>query len=162
MDRQDTGAEVKTSALDEWSGLAARILIGLVLVVSGTLKAAAPPEEFAVVISSYQLVPFPSLVMLLAVVLPWLEVFIGFSLVFGFLTRWACVGAGGMFLMFIGALLSVKLRHFELPNCGCFGWGFHPTQKQALIFDACLVAATLQAWRRGARKFSLDVWCLKA
>ncbi len=144
---------------DSSLGLAARLIIGLVFIVSGTLKAAAPPEEFALVIEYYRIIPSPEAILFLATFLPWLEVIIGFSLVFGFFTRQAAAAAGAMLLTFIAAIFSTKLRGLELPNCGCFGFRFHPTPSQALVLDTLLIATALQAWRRGAERLSLDLWC---
>ncbi len=144
---------------DSSLGLAARILVGLVFVASGTLKAAAAPEEFALVIEYYRIIPSTEVILFVAAFLPWLEVIIGYALIFGFLTRPAATAAGAMLLGFIAAIGSTKLRGLELPNCGCFGFGFHPTPSHALMLDTLLIIVTLQAWRRGERLLSLDLWC---
>jgi uncharacterized membrane protein YphA (DoxX/SURF4 family) len=141
-------------------GLAARLAVGLVLVVSGTFKAASPPEEFALIISSYQL-QFVStdLARTLAVFLPWLELLVGYALVLGYLKREATLAAAGLFCCFIGALLSIKLRGINLPNCGCFGvGGFHPSPTATLIMDTVLLAACWLAFTRGRTPPSLDNW----
>ena len=144
---------------DPWLGLAARLLVGLVFVVSGTLKAAAPPEEFAFVIENYGLVTSRDLILILAKFLPWIEVIFGFALLFGFLTRAAAAAIGGMVLVFAAAILYTKLNHILLPNCGCFGFGFHLTLSQELAFNGLWAVCAVQAFRSGAQRLSLDAWC---
>lgn len=160
MDRQATEKEViPRRSARPWLGLAARVLVGLVLVLSGTFKAAAPPEEFALVLDSYRLLPSADLIQALSVFLPWLELLVGFSLIFGYFARLCAAAAAGMFGMFIIAILSLKLRGIELPNCGCFGFGFHPPPLHTLILDVLLGCAALLAYRHGPDRLSLDNWC---
>jgi uncharacterized membrane protein YphA (DoxX/SURF4 family) len=146
-------------AWDSWLGLTARLLVGLVFVVSGTLKAAAPPEEFALVIENYGLLSSRDLIMTMAAFLPWLEVIFGFALVFGFLTRAAAAAVGGMILAFATAIIYTKIEDIRLPNCGCFGFGLHPTPSQELAMNGLWAACAVQAFRRGAARISLDNWC---
>ena len=158
MDRQNPKAvqEVGPDPL----GLAARVIVGAVLVAAGTFKASAPAEEFALIIQSYHL-EFISTDMArsLAVFLPWLELFLGYSLILGYMTRWASIAAAGLFSCFVGALLSLKARGIELPNCGCFGVrGFHPSPTVTLCMDVVLLAALYLAFTRGETAPSLDKW----
>ncbi len=139
-------------------GLISRIIAGGVLVVSGTFKAASPPEEFALIISAYQLVP-PDLAQSLAIFLPWFELLVGYCLILGYQTRLAAVAAGALFGSFIVALLSLKLRAIELSNCGCFGVrGFHPSPNATLAMDIILLFAVYGAFARGRNAWSLDRW----
>jgi uncharacterized membrane protein YphA (DoxX/SURF4 family) len=165
MDRQDSKKEslnpasAGPQALVPWLGFSARVLLGLLFVVSGTLKASSAPEEFALVIDSYGLVPSADVVLLLATFLPWVEVILGFALLFGFQTRLASATLGTMLLGFFAAILSTKLRGIELPNCGCFGFGFHPTPNQEMGFNVFWCALAIQAYRAGSERLSLDNWC---
>jgi len=149
-------------AADPWLGLAARVAVGLVFVVSGTFKAAAPAEEFALVIQAFQVVPSADFIQGLATFLPWVEVLLGFALVLGWRTRAAAAAIGGLILVFVGVILSTKVRGIDLPNCGCFGFGFHPSPTQELGLNALWSVCVTQAWRRGADRLSLDGWCLSA
>lgn len=139
------------------AGLIARLAIGGVLIVAGTSKLSAPPEEFAVVIESYDLVS-PDAAQTLAAFLPWGELLLGFALIFGFFTPAASLLSGAMFVSFIGALLSTKARGIELPNCGCFGGSFHPKPSVTMLMDAVLVLAAYAAFFHGSRLWSLDNW----
>lgn len=138
--------------------LAARLVVGLVLVVSGVMKAAAPPEEFAVIIENYHLLPSPDAILTLAALLPWLEVALGFCLIFGFMTTSASAAAGVLFTVFITVLLSTIARGIHLPSCGCFGFGWHPSPLQTILLDSALAACSFLAFRGGDRILSLDNW----
>ena len=140
-----------------WLGLAARVVLGAVLIVSGATKTSAPKEEFAVVIEAYDLVPADA-AQTLSALLPWAELTLGFALVFGFLTPLSSAAGGLMMLVFIGAILSTKARGIELPNCGCFGGKIHPPPLVTAAIDAVLVILAAAAWRFGGERLSLDNW----
>jgi putative oxidoreductase len=154
MDRQ---AAQKVSPGLSAAGLAARLILGAVFLFAGAQKAAGPVEEFAVIISGYGLLP-PGMTMGAAAVIPWLEVFLGLSLMAGYFTREAAAALGALSASFILALLSVKLRGYELPNCGCFGGGIHLTMWQAMALDAALLACAAAAFKAGSARLSLDRW----
>ncbi len=138
-------------------GLIARLLIGGTLIVAGASKLAAPPQEFAVVIESYELVSTDA-AETMAALMPWAELVLGFALVLGYFTPYASSFAGAMFVAFIGAILSTKARGIELPNCGCFGGSFHPKPLVTAGMDLVLLAACAAAFRHGAAILSLDKW----
>ncbi|OGS41024.1 MAG: hypothetical protein A3J82_08160 [Elusimicrobia bacterium RIFOXYA2_FULL_69_6] len=146
-------------AADAWLGLAARVVLGLVFVAAGTLKAAAPAEEFALVIETYGLVTSRDLILVMAAFLPWLEVVFGYALVFGFLTRLSAAVIGGMSVSFAFALLFTILKGIRLPDCGCFGFGMQMTQHGELAMNGLWAACAVQAFRRGSARLSLDAWC---
>ena len=146
-----------TPAVREALGALGRLLVGAVLVYAGATKAAGPAEEFALIISYYQLLP-RDMIMSTAALLPWIEVFIGWALILGAFTRWAALAAGGLFGFFVLALMSTIARNIQLPNCGCFGDGVHFTVPQALAFDACMLALCWFAFSAGRVRLSLDNW----
>lgn len=135
----------------------ARILVGLALVISGAMKAAAPAEEFSIVIENYRLIP-DDMTLTFATMMPWLELFSGLALVLGAFTRLASAAAGAMLASFIFALLSTKLRGIELPHCGCFGGDIHLTAWQAILLDSFLSACAWLSFKYGSLKASLDNW----
>ncbi len=141
-----------------WAGLACRAALGLLLIYTGLLKASGPSEEFAVVIHSYYIISSTDLINAAAVFLPWAEIILGFSILLGFMTRWSARGAGGLLAVFVFALISVKVRGIELPNCGCFGEGLHLSPIQAMIMDLLLIGAAFISSRFGHLKLSLDRW----
>lgn len=145
-----------TDTHKSWLGLLGRLVVGGVLVYAGAGKAAGPTEEFALVISYYQLLP-RDMVMTVASFLPWAEVIVGWALLLGAFTRLAAGAATGLFGFFLLALLSVLARGIELPNCGCFGDAVHFTIPQALAFDSVMLALCWFALAHG-RLLSLDKW----
>ena len=98
------------------------------------------------------------MVMSLAAILPWIELFIGCSMLVGYMTR--AVAAVSFFMLgtFIFALSSVLLRGISLPNCGCFGFGWHPSPGQTLGMDIVLLVLAVFAFRHGSKRLSLDNW----
>lgn len=141
-----------------WAALAARLIVGTLLTVSGTLKAAGPAEEFALIIHYYNLVS-PDMELTLATFLPWAELLIGLSLIGGYFTRQAAAAADGLFLMFITAVGSALARGIPLPNCGCFGSGWHPGMSTTIIADCAFLLLALLVAMTKASLLSLDNWC---
>lgn len=167
MDRQ-TAQKVKSAAargagapspIPPSLAMAARLAVGLLLVISGTMKAAAPPEEFSVILENYQILSSADALLTIATFLPWLEVVLGFCFLFGFLTRAAAAAAVVMFVTFIGALLTTIGRGIHLPNCGCFGFGWHPSPGQTIFMDSLLTVCAVLAFLKGRAILSLDNWC---
>ena len=138
-------------------GLAARVIVGAILVYAGATKAAGPAEEFAIVIGSYDVLP-REMVLTAATFLPWVEMLIGWSLVLGFRLRVAAAAAGALFASFLFALVLVQAKGIQLPNCGCLGDAVHMTPPQALLFDTCLSALCWLTWKSAPAPLSLDSW----
>jgi len=141
----------------EHAAIAARLAVGAVLVYAGASKAAGPAEEFAYIISAYDVIP-KDFTVLAAALMPWIELFVGWALILGFQARLAAAASGALFLAFLGAVGSTVLRGIVLPNCGCFGEAIHLSPLQAFLMDACLLALCWLAWRMGPGPASLDSW----
>lgn len=141
----------------KWAGLAARVVLGSVLIFSGGSKRAQPVEEFAVVVESYGILPADAS-QSAAAVLPWVELFLGFALVFGYFTPLSSAAAGGLFCVFLLALISTKARGIELPNCGCFGGGVHMPTWVTMMMDSVLLLLSAVAFKFGGLALSLDKW----
>lgn len=146
-----------TSRVPPSVGLAARVIVGAILVYAGATKAAGPAEEFAIVIASYDLLP-RDMVLTSAAFLPWVELFLGWSLILGLFRKASAAAAGALFASFLFALVSVQAKGIQLPNCGCFGDAIHFTPLQALLFDTCLAVLCWLAWRSEPTRLSLDSW----
>jgi len=146
-----------SAKIPPFAGVAARVIVGAVLVYAGATKAAAPPEEFAIVIGSYDVLS-RDMVLTVATFLPWVELLVGWSLILGLKLRVAAASAGALFAVFLFSLVSVKAKGIELPNCGCFGDGIHLTLTQGLLFDAVLAALCWVAWTTAPSAWSLDNW----
>jgi uncharacterized membrane protein YphA (DoxX/SURF4 family) len=97
---------------------AARLGLGLLLVVAGALKLGHAPA-LASSIAGFRLLP-AAVIPLLALALPPLEIFLGLYLVAGLFTRVAGASAAVLFLLYAGAIASAVVRGIP-ANCGCFG-----------------------------------------
>lgn len=103
-----------------WLSLAARLVLGGVMLVAGALKV-ADPETAAQAVRAYDLLP-SSLVQPVGWGLPFLEIAIGLLLVVGFGVRVSAVAAGVFLVVFAGAVSSAWARGLSI-DCGCFGGG---------------------------------------
>ncbi|NMB77122.1 MAG: DoxX family membrane protein [Myxococcales bacterium] len=97
--------------------LVARLYLGWVFLYACWHKL-LHPGDFALDIATYQILPL-SLVNLMAIVLPWLELIAGGLLVIGFRTRAAALCILGMMAMFSVAIAIAVARGQEM-SCGCF------------------------------------------
>lgn len=139
------------------AALAGRVFIGAVLVYAGASKAAAPAEEFALVIGAYDLAP-ASVALPLAGLLPWLELLVGWALLLGVEARAASALAGAMTAAFLAAIGSVLARGIQIPNCGCFGEAMHFTPAHAFLFDSLMAALCWIVFTAESDPLSLDSW----
>ena len=116
-------------------------LIGLVFVFAGVMKI-LDPASFAIDILNYRLLPWTWDV-LLALYLPWVEVFAGSALLFHVAYRGALCIVAGLLAVFIGAYASTRPRGLDIA-CGCFGHGVHRGYWPLLIGDGLMLA--MVAW----------------
>lgn len=93
--------------------------------VYASLDKIADPRAFARIVYHYQVVgPNASLgfvpANLVAVALPWLELFAGLLLITGLWRREAAVVAAVLLAVFVAAVGSTLARGIDIRNCGCF------------------------------------------
>lgn len=98
---------------------AIRLLVGGVFIYAGALKA-WETQDFARDIQHYSIVPWSDAILLLAVYLPWVELFAGLAVIFRRLYLGGLVAIAFMMLTFTGALTSAWARGLDI-SCGCFG-----------------------------------------
>ena len=144
-----------------WTGLAARLVVGGLLTVTGFEKLSAPLQEFAALMDAYQLTP-PTVNHWLAGVFAWAQLVLGLSLLSGYLTKITAGVTLALFSAFITALLSVVLRRIPLTDCGCYGEWIHLAPWQSVLVDCVLVGLTALILRHGGRCLSLDNWINKS
>ncbi len=94
-----------------------RIAIGSIFIASSIPKL-RQPYDFLASVYSYKLVGFQFGVAV-AMVLPWVELFVGICLVGGILVTGALLASIGLFAMFSLVLASVLWRGLNI-SCGCF------------------------------------------
>lgn len=146
----------------DWVGLAARVVLGGVLVVAGALKIANLGESVYAV-RSYQLLPW-DVTAVVGYALPVIEVAAGALLVAGLFTRIAAVVGALLMAAFVIAIASVWARGISI-DCGCFGGGGEVARAQALASYPWEIARDIGlflcgAWlvRRPRTPFAADAW----
>lgn len=105
---------------NKWIESALRCLLGIIFIYASLHKIAAP-AEFAKIIYGYGLFPHFS-INLIAIVVPFLELFTGLALVMGIYPRSAAAVIGTLLLLFILAISINLIRGYEF-DCGCFSFG---------------------------------------
>jgi uncharacterized membrane protein YphA (DoxX/SURF4 family) len=123
------------------------------LVIGGTfiyasLDKIAHPEGFAQSIYYYRMVP-ASLLHVMALCMPWLELVTGLALITGFRQRGAALLIAAMLVMFVFAIVTALARDLDI-SCGCFstgeghGVGLNLIWRDSLMILGCL----LILWQR--------------
>lgn len=110
-----------TNILDKrWIAISIRWILGLTFIAASVHKIAAP-AEFAKIIYGYGLFPHMS-INLIAIVLPFLELVTGLSLLFNIYSKAAATLVGILLSCFIVAISINIVRGHEF-ECGCFSFG---------------------------------------
>ena len=108
---------IKSLYDNSWIELATRWVLGLTFVYASYNKILAP-AAFAKIVYGYAL--FPAVfINLIAIIVPFLELFAGLALVIGIYPRSAALIVNAMLLVFITALSVNLIRGHEF-DCGCF------------------------------------------
>jgi uncharacterized membrane protein YphA (DoxX/SURF4 family) len=113
--------------VNQWIGLAARLVVGGVDVAAGVAKFPDPAGNVRQV-RAFQLVP-EAVVPLVGHSLPSVEIIVGGALILGLLTRAFAVVGALFFLAFIIGIAAAWARGLEI-NCGCFGSNGVPADPQ--------------------------------
>lgn len=95
-----------------------RIALGVVFIWAGIQKI-QHPHSFLSSVASYELVE-QKFALIVAVTLPWIELFLGALLISGVYTGGALLGAAGLTAVFVFAQSSAMARGLTI-SCGCFG-----------------------------------------
>ena len=148
----------KFSALQPWVTLAARILLGVVLLLAGYLKAKSPAQA-QMAVRAYKLLPI-SIANIFGLSLPWLEIGAGILLMVGIAVRYAALFGGLLMLLFVGAISQAWARGLSI-DCGCFGGGGqvaagHTKYLQEILRDLGLTLSAVFLYLNPHGKFGLD------
>jgi putative oxidoreductase len=147
---------LKKAMASPFLGLVLRIYIGVIFITASMYKINYP-AEFAETIASYQIVPFWG-VHLIALIMPWMELICGLTLVLGLRTRSSAVLAGSMLVIFCIAIVITLVR--EIPiGCGCFSSVDDPLTWKTLLRDLIWLAMTVQIFRFPSA-LQLENWLL--
>jgi len=98
--------------------LVVRLALGFMFIMS-SLPKIRQPYEFLSSVYNYELVG-PKMGMLVAMALPWLELFVGVCLVAGVFVGGALLASMGIGILFTFVLGSAIYRQLDI-SCGCFG-----------------------------------------
>jgi hypothetical protein len=109
-----------------------QIGLGIVFVVAAIPKIVDPPG-FAHMIYNYRLLP-GGLVNGAALVMPWVELFVGLALILGVWRREAAILVGLMLLVFIVAI-GFNLVRGHAVDCGCFNVKSAGRTREQLLTD---------------------------
>ena len=98
--------------------LASRVFIGLIFIIAGMEKIIAP-EEFAISISNYKILPDFSL-NIFAIIIPWIEVVTGLFMMFNIQSKENSFIVLNLYILFTVMIIIAVLRGLDI-DCGCFG-----------------------------------------
>lgn len=122
--------------------LVVRLGLGAMFIASSLPKIRLP-YEFLSSVYNYEIVG-PKMGVLVAMVLPWLELFVGVCLVGGVFVGGALLGSIGLGMMFTFVLASALYRRLDI-SCGCFnsavGKISYITLIRAIVITALSAAA---------------------
>jgi len=107
----------KKTEILSWIAFAFRACIGILFLYAGITKA-GDPAGFAVAIGNYQILPQWA-VNPAAIILPWLEILLGITLLLGFWVEGGSLIAAVLFCVFSLALAFNLIRGLDI-SCGCF------------------------------------------
>ena len=129
-----------------------RCALGIVFIYASYEKILYP-AKFARDISNYHIVPF-GLENIVALIIPWLELFIGVGLIAGIMVDGAALISGGLFVLFIILISQAILRGYNI-ECGCglkegeiVGW-------RKVIENLLFLLSSYIVWKREKTKLEL-------
>ncbi len=126
---------MKNILQNSWIELAARWILGLTFIYASYHKILAP-ADFAKIVYGYDLFPNET-INLIAIVLPFIELIAGLTLILGLYPRSAALIINGMLVAFI-IVLSINLIRGHEFDCGCFSVkeaGYLSSAKPTLVRD---------------------------
>jgi len=130
--------------------LICRLILGAVFIYASYHKI-INPADFAKAIGNYHVLPF-GLENLLALVLPWVELFTGLCLIIGVMVDGATVLIILMNIVFIFAISQALARGISI-ECGCFGKEGSYIGIQDILRDIGYLLLAYVVYYRQERKF---------
>jgi len=129
-----------------------RIVVGITFIWASIYKI-IEPDDFSKSIWYYHMVP-GSLINIIAIILPWLELICGIFLIFGIYYRGSVVWINVMMIAFIIALTTAVIRGLDI-DCGCFkaAKSSGGSALRALLLDLGLIILTIQLWLSRSKKW---------
>ena len=139
---------------NDYLSLLVRIVIGGIFIYA-SLDKIAHPSEFARIVYNYHLAP-GDLVNLTAIVLPWLELICGISVIVGYYKDGSILIINFLMVLFIVAIAINVIRGVDL-ECGCFTVSSRArgSALSLLYRDIGLLAVCIYAWVNQSKRFLL-------
>ncbi|HLX13177.1 MAG TPA: MauE/DoxX family redox-associated membrane protein [Bacteroidota bacterium] len=133
--------------------LISRCLIGIVFVLAAMEKISLP-DEFAVSLQAYQIVPMQA-INVIAIFLPWLELVCGIFLLAGICVRSSAAIVSLMLAAFVAGISVALSRHLNI-DCGCFGSAHaSPIGWQRVVEDGGLFILAVNLWAHPKSVFAM-------
>ncbi|SPD73536.1 MauE (modular protein) [uncultured Desulfobacterium sp.] len=146
----------KRAFSDSLLELIVRLTLGVVFLFACYHKI-TDPARFAKVIYGYGLFP-ASAINLIAIIMPFVELYAGLALVLGIYPRAGAVAVNTMLLAFIISITINLIRGHEF-DCGCFSFGgsVHISNMQLLVRDVILFLMGLDVLLFNQGR----MWCIR-
>ena len=141
-----------------WCAVPARWYLG-VLFVGACLHKIAEPASFALDIATYDILPLVA-VNLVAIVLPWIELYAAAMLIAGWRVRASSLIVAAMMLVFLAALCIALARGLDM-SCGCFasqGAEEDPISRMTVLRDIAWLGLALFVVVFDRGLIGLDRW----
>jgi uncharacterized membrane protein YphA (DoxX/SURF4 family) len=125
--------------------LFSRIVVGLVFIFSGTVKAVDPlgsAYKFTDYFQAFHLDYLKPVALALAILLCTAELISGFSVLSGYKLKWGIWGVMILMLIFTPLTLILVINN-PVSDCGCFGDAIHMTNWQTFGKNLILMAFTI-------------------
>lgn len=137
---------------NDYLTMAIRLTVGIIFIAASYYKI-VQPVDFAKSIWFYHMVP-GSIINLMALILPWLELLCGLGLILGVFYRGSVVWINVMMVIFIIALTSAYFRGISI-DCGCFkaAEASNNSARDTLIRDFGLIILTIQLFISRSKKW---------
>ena len=134
-----------------------RLILGGLFIYAAVYKI-ADPYQFANDIRNYDLLPY-YLVNLMALFLPWLELYCGLFLIVGLFVRTGSTLIGLMLVVFIIAIISAILRGLDI-ECGCYGEMATASRVglKKVLEDVILLAMAFYLFWDQSSQWAIDDW----
>lgn len=133
--------------------ISARMVVSLIFIFFAIDKI-SDPAHFAKEISNYKLLP-DILINISAIVLPWIELFIGFLLFIGVKVRPAAIITGGLLIVFIIAVSIAMINGLNI-NCGCSSSAPQKVGFPKILENSCLTILCVYLFFFPESRFSLE------
>jgi putative oxidoreductase len=140
----------QSQEVGRWLELSFRVILAGFFILAGVLKI-LDPKALTAAIETYQLLPYTAS-LLLALLLPWMEVLAGLGVLFKRLYGGSLMILALLLLLFIIALTQGWIRGLDV-SCGCFGSADHENQTNyawLILRDLILLAIAGTLWIRQA------------